>query len=440
MSKDLLDRATSAMETAKKAGADECSVYIGKERFVEVSYRQRKPENITEASKLSLNVAIYVNNRFSSQGTSDLRPKSLESFISNAVETTRLLAEDPYRSLPDLKYCEGRPDIDLKINDPSQSTLTPERRHAMVQATENACLDKGGEKTISVTAYEHDSYNEWVKVRSNGFKGGAKSTSFWLGAEMTAQGEGDRRPSEWNFVSSRMLSDLSDSEAIGAEAAKRTLARLGAKKIKTEKLPIIVENKKVSRLLGGFLSALSARNIQQKRSFLAEKKGRKIGSDLFTIIDNPLIISGLGSRLFDGDGFASKKRSFVENGTLKEFLVDWYYSRKLGWEPTGGGTSNVIIPPGERNVSQIMKELKRGIYITNFLGGNSNSTTGDFSVGIEGQLFEDGIPVQAVDEMNIADNHLEFWNKLIETANDPYLFSSRRLPSLVFKDIVVSGI
>lgn len=440
MSKDLLDRAVWALETAKKAGADDCSVSIGKERFVEVSYRKKKPENITEASKLSLNVAIYVNGRFSSQGTSDLRPKSLKNFIGNAVETTKLLAEDPYRSLPDPKYYKGRADIDLKINDPAQAKVTPEQRHSMVQTVENACLEKGGEKTISVTAYEHDSINESIKVRSDGFEGSVKSTSFWLGAEMTAQDEGDRRPSGWNFVSSRMLADLSNPKEIGMEAARRTLALLGSKKIKTEKLPIIVENRKVSRLLGGFISALSASNIQQQRSFLAEKKNQKVGSDLFTIIDNPLIISGLGSRLFDQDGFASHKRILIEKGMLKEFLVDWYYSRKLEWKPTTGSMSNVVIPPGERSVKQIMKDLKKGIFVTSFLGGNSNSTTGDFSVGIEGQLFEDGTPVQAVAEMNIADNHLEFWNKLIETANDPYFYSSRRLPSLVFKDVVVSGI
>jgi PmbA protein len=130
----------------------------------------------------------------------------------------------------------------------------------------------------------------------------------------------------------------------------------------------------------------------------------------------------------------------IEGGIPKEFFVDWYYSRKLGWEPTSGSSSNLVIPPGQRPVGEIMKDLGRGILITGFIGGNSNPTTGDTSIGIVGQLFEKGIPVQAVAEMNIADNHLKFWNKLIEVANDPFLSSSQRFPSLVFENVVVSGL
>ena len=120
--------------------------------------------------------------------------------------------------------------------------------------------------------------------------------------------------------------------------------------------------------------------------------------------------------------------------------MDWYYGRKLGWEPTTGGTSNLIIPPGNRSVKTIMKDLGRGIFVTGFIGGNSNSTTGDTSIGITGQLFDGGKSVQAVAEMNIADNHLKFWHKLAEAANDPWIYSSWRMPSLVFTDVVVSGI
>ena len=150
--------------------------------------------------------------------------------------------------------------------------------------------------------------------------------------------------------------------------------------------------------------------------------------------------SGLGSRLFDADGFTTKKRVMIDKGVLKDYYVDWYYSRKLEWEPTTGGPTNLIVPPGKRSVKEIMKDLGRGIYITGFIGGNSNPTTGDASIGIIGQLFEGGKPVQAISEMNISDNHLKLWNKLIEVANDPYPYSSMRFPSMVFEDIVVSGL
>jgi PmbA protein len=142
---------------------------------------------------------------------------------------------------------------------------------------------------------------------------------------------------------------------------------------------------------------------------------------------------------FDRDGFPSRRRVMIDKGVLKEFFVDWYHSRKLGCEPTTGWPTNVIVPPGSRSLAEIMKSLGRGIVVTEFLGGNSNSTTGDASVGIVSYLFENGARTQAVAEMNIADNQLKLWPRLIEVANDPWMYSAWRTPSLVFKDVVVSG-
>jgi PmbA protein len=440
MNKEMLDLVTWVIKTAQSAGADHCKVNLDNNRSVEISYRDRKPENIKEASTQALNIEVFVNNRFSIQSTSDLRKGALKDFIANAVKSTKLLAEDPLRTLPDPKYYQGRAELDLELVDPAYKNFTPEDRHAMAKAMEDACLREGGEKVISVTAQEQDGYQESMQMTSNGFVGFAQGTYYAAYTEMTAKGEGDRRPNGYRFEVAVSRKDLSKPEAIGIQAAQRTLAMIGAKKIKTETLPVIVENQNVSNIFGGFLAAMFGRSIQQKRSFLADKKGQQIASRHLTLVDDPFIKSGLGSRLFDGDGFSAKKMTLIEAGILKEFFIDWYYSRKLGCEPTSGSTSNLVIPPGQRPVGAIMKDLGRGILITGFIGGNSNPTTGDTSIGIIGHLFENGVPVQAVTEMNIADNHLKFWNKLIEVANDPFLSSSQRFPSLVFENVVVSGL
>lgn len=428
-----------AIKAAKSAGADNSQVQINSQRFVEISYRKQKPENIKEASTKNMGLSLYVNNRYSTMSTSDLRKGALESFIGNAVSATKLLAEDPYRVLPDPKYYSGRKKIDLGVFDPGYYEVTPEDRHRMAKEVEEACYQTGGDKVITVTSRAYDSRSESLAMSSNGFEGYKEQTVFYAGAEITMQDEGDRRPAGYNFIVSVNRKELPSAAAIGAEAAKRTLAQMGAKKIKTETLPIIIENRVASRVLGGFLEAMYGFNIQQKQSFLADKKGKKVGSDLFTIIDDPFIKGGLGSQLYDGDGISAKKRVMVDKGILNDFYVDWYYSRKLGWEPTSDGPSNLIIPPGNRSVGEIMKDLGRGIFITDFIGGNSNSTTGDTSVGIFGKLFDKGEFIQTVAEMNIADNHLQFWMKLSEAADDPWVYSSQRTPSLVFTDVVVSG-
>ena len=424
MNKEMKALAAWSIETAKSAGADDCRVGIDSERLVDVRYRDRKPENIKEAATKGLFIDVYVNGRYSQQSTSDLRKEALKPFIENAVATTRMLAEDPYRSLVDPKYYKGRATMDLDQVDPAYSKLVAQDRHDVARTIEESCRETCGDRFISATCLMYDSRNESFRMMSNGFEGYREGTFYQCGARVTIQGEGDRRPAGYNYLGALHLKTLPSPEEVGRIAGERTLALLGGKKLKTETLPIIIENRNVPRLIGGFLTAMFGSNIQQKRSFLADKKGEKVGSDLFTIIDDPFIKGGMGSRLYDGNGISAKKRTMIDRGVLNEFWVDWYYSRKLGWEPTISGPSNIIIPPGKRSVKTIMKDLGRGIFVNGFIGGNSNSTTGDASVGITGYLFENGEPVQTIAEMNIAGNHLEFWKKLVEVADDTWIYSS----------------
>ena len=440
MNTDLYELASRSLKSAKAAGADECRVGIDRQRSVEITYRDRKPENIKEASTRSMSLEIFVNHRYSSQNTSDLRKESLQTFIEQAIATTKLLAEDQYRTLPDPKYYAGRASVDLGLVDPAHETLSPNDRHALVKAIEETCLTSGGQKVISVEAGVYDGSYENVSMASNGFEGDQALTYIAAGASMTLQDEGDRRPNGSHFVTTIKRNALPSPEVIAKEVVQRSFDLLGGKKIKTETLPVIIENRNVAGVLRGLVSAMYGRSIQQKQSFLADKKGKKIGSERLTIIDDPLIVGGIGSRLFDGDGIAAKRMVMIENGVLRDFYVDWYYGRKLGWEPTTGGPSNILIPPGKRSVKAIMKDLRRGIFVTGFIGGNSNSTTGDASVGIIGHLFDGGEFVQPIAEMNIAGNHLEFWQKLAEVANDPWEYSEWRMPSIVLTDLVVSGV
>ncbi len=440
MNKQMNKLCRWVLDTAKKAGAKEAKVSLGKSRFVEIQYRDKRPDVIKEATTLQMGIDLFVNGRYSSQSTSDLRKDSLKEFIAEAVSTTKLLSEDPHRSLPDPKYYKGQIETDLKLMDAAIDKLTPEQKHSIVKAAENAALSAGGDKVVSVEAGFNDNFSESVMLTSNGFSGYGKSTDFAAVVSVNIRDEDNRRPMAYDYAESHFYNKLANPEVIGKNAANKALAKLGAKKIDTAAMPIIIENRNVHRIIDGLFEALDGRNIYRKQSFLADKKDQKIASDKFALIDDPLILEGLGTRPYDGDGFPAKKRTIIEAGVLKDFYIDWYYSRKLNCEPTSGSTGNMIIPPGTRSVDDIMKDLGKGILITDFLGGNSNPTTGDFSVGIFGQYFEGGKIVHPVCEMNIADNHLKFWHKLSECANDPWLYSSWRTPSMVFSDIVVSGV
>ncbi|MGB8491001.1 MAG: TldD/PmbA family protein [Bacteroidales bacterium] len=436
---NLQELASWVIDQTKKAGAANCKVSLSKRRLVEINYRDRKPEVIKEATTRNLYLEVFINNRFASQSTPDFRTSTLAGFITDVVASAKIMEEDPFRTLPDPKYYEGRATQDLQLTDPDYGRITPESRHTMVKAVEDACLSKGGDKVISVEAGEYDESGEEYIKSSNGFEGSSSGTYCQAGASMTARDEGDRRPAGYHYVGCRYRSDLPSMQDIGTEAAVRTLSLMGGKKIATCTIPVIIENREVMRVLGGLADPMSGSNIQQKRSFLADKKGKSIASKLLTVQDDPFIPRGLGSRFYDGDGFPARQSNLITEGTIDNFMIDWYYSRKLGCEPTSGSISNIIIPPGTRSVDEIIRDLGRCILITGFIGGNSNTTTGDFSVGIIGKLFDKGQYVQNVAEMNLADNHLKFWNKLIEVANDPWIYSQARLPSLAFEGVVVSG-
>jgi PmbA protein len=440
MNKEMLELCNWVMEHTLQGGATDCKVSLNRRRYIDIKYRERKPEAIKEATTRSLWLNVYKNGKYLVQSTPDLRKSTLDTFIKKACENVKYIEDDPFRKLPPAEYLEGRKGNNLQLYDDNIPELNSDEKHRFVKEIENACLDKGGDKVISVEAGANFSDDENLVVASNGFNGSIKTTSAWMGASMSAQDEGDRKPNGYFWAGCRHLNDLIGTTEIGTKAAEKTLQLMGAKKLKTEKLPVIIENRTSGRLLSGFMQGLYGSNIQQQRSFLHDKKGQKVGSPKFTLIDDPYIQKGFGSKLYDGDGFPAKKRILVNQGNVEEFLIDWYYSQKLDCKPTTGGTSNLQLQPGEKSMEQLMKDVGRGVLITGFIGGNSNSTTGDFSIGIIGHLFENGIPVQAIAEMNIADNHLKFWEKLADVGNDPWPYSSWNLPSMLIDDVVVAGV
>ena len=171
-----------------------------------------------------------------------------------------------------------------------------------------------------------------------------------------------------------------------------------------------------------------------------DKINEKVVSEKLTLTDNPFILGGRGSRHFDSEGLATKKRLIFEKGVLKTYYIDTYYGKKLEMEPTSGGTTNLEFETGSKNLEELIATIKKGIFVTGFNGGNSNGTTGDFSFGIEGFLIENGEITQPVSEMNITGNMLELWSNIGEIGNDINTSSSWLTPSILFEGVDFSGI
>jgi PmbA protein len=437
--KERMDLAEWAMEYTRQSGADEAGVSVNNSRDIEIEYRDKKLDKLQESTQNSLSLSIYANHRYSSHSTSDLRKDELKKFISEAVASTKYLTEDKFRCLPDPKLYPTNFDVDLKLVDKSYSGIDSADRVKLASDIEHEAMSVS-DQIISTTAGYSDSYYESAKVHSNGFKGESSGTVFSAGAEVTVKDKDGGRPEDWYYATTRFRNELPSPDILGKEAAKRALGKIGQQKIESGKYTMLVENRASSRLLSLFSGAITARAIQQKSSFLDGMLDKKIASEKLTVIDDPFVEKGMGSRLFDGEGLATKKRFVIEKGILKTYLIDNYYGRKLGWEPNVGSLSNVVLEYGQKSFDELIRGIKKGIIINGFLGGNSNSTTGDFSFGLVGKYIENGEVVKPINEMNISGNAKEIWNQLVELGNDPYPYSSWRVPSILFDEIQFSGI
>ena len=437
--KDRLDLANWAMKYTVKQGADQAAVSITKRRNIEIQHRDSKLEKIQESTQNSLSLRVYANHRYSVHSTCDLKKESLKTFINEAVSMTKYLSEDPYRELPDAGLYEGRRTLDLKINDPFYSGLESDARVQFAREIEESAMGMS-DKIISATAGFYDTFAETVKVHSNGFSGESEGTVFSTGAEVTVEDADGKRPEDWYYASTRFFDMLPEPAELGKIGAERALRKVGQKKIDSGKMPMLVENRAVGRILGALRGPLSGRSLQQKRSFLEGMLNQKIASDILTMTDDPFVARGLGSRLYDSEGIAAHKMPVIEKGVLKNFYIDTYYGKKLEMKPTTGSTSNIVFELGAHSLKEMMAKMDRGILVTNFIGGNSNSTTGDFSYGLQGLLIEKGAVISPVSELNISGNMKEFLNQLVAVGNDPYPYSSQQYPSLMFDDVNIAGI
>jgi PmbA protein len=436
----LLTAARRAVTVALEAGAHEAVASVSQGVSVELSQREGQLEQATESRSSSLGIRLLVEDRYSSHGTSDLRPEAVEVFIQRAVAATRLLEPDPDRALPPAEACGVAKGVDLDAWSDAQERLESSQRRQQAAALEASILalrERG--KLRSTTAYAGDSRSEAAVVFSTGFEGTSRSTSFGYGATITLEDEGGRLPEASNGYSASHAEDLPSLEAVATETWDRALRRLGAGPVPSGRYPMLLENRAVGRILGVLLSPMSGSALHYGRSCLDGKLGQPVAASGFQLLDRPHIPRGAGSRLFDGDGFPTLDRALVQDGVLQCFLLNQYYARKLGSEPTTGGTSNLVIPPGPRSPGAIAADLPRAIRVESFLGGNANSTTGDFSFGIRGTLLEHGEPTRAVSEMNIAGNLFELYERYAEAADDVRRYGTSRVPSVLFDDIQFSG-
>lgn len=434
---ELTARAQQAVVRATEAGASDAYASTSRTRSVSFTVRDGVLEKVEESTARSLFVRVYVEGRYTSQETTDLRPDSLDAFVAEAVALARALQPDPHRAIADPALYEGRAEVDLDLVDAAVRAQTREDRIARCQAM-NAEV-AGTDGVVSAESGASDRHSLRAVASSNGLSGTEEGTSLWMGTTVTVQDEGDKRPEGWLWVGGPHASMLPEPATVGRDALDWAQRRLGAAKAPSARTTMVVHPRAAGRLLSHLLRPARGRALQQGKSFWAGHEGKALFSDKLTLVDDPLLARGHRSRLFDGEGLAARPLTLIEAGVVKGFYLDTYYARKLDRPPTTGRGSNVVATPGERDLDAILAEVGSGFLVTGWLGGNSDGTTGDYSLGVSGHVIEGGAIGASMSEMNVTGSLTELFSGLAEVGNDPWPWSSSRVGTLVFEGVSFSG-
>ena len=448
---ELLALGDRVVKTVISRGATvaECVLRSGAELSAKV--RLGEPELVEEAGHRSAGLRVMKGKQVASTSTSDLSEAGIERFIADALELVELAQEDAFAGPPDPKLlCDPTKLPDLDLYDPAGGAVDAAQAIAMATKAEGAARAFDPRITNSEGATFGRTAGGSAIVLSSGFR--AKNIGSYASLSVVpvaADADGkNRRGSYW--TAKRYLAEMEDAEAVGREAARRTVRKLGAKTVSTCEVPVVFDPDAARSILGLLAGCVMGSSIWRKSSYLVGREGSRVASDLVNVVDDPLLKRGPGSRPFDGEGLPARKNVVVEKGILKTYLCDSYAARKLGRESTGsaargGGagvgpsTSNFILSPGTDSNEAIVKGTKRGLYVTEMMGFGFNAVTGDFSRGAAGFWIENGELAYAVSELTISLNVDQLWQRIDAVGSDLDLRSSTASPTLRVEKMMVAG-
>lgn len=433
--------ADDVLNHAKQLGASDAAVEVAENQGMSVSVRHQDLETVEQTRDRSLSVTVFSGNKRGSASTSDFSPKALQETVAAAWHIARYTAEDPVAGLPD--------EADLAQDYPNLALFTPWQLDADAAArlalrAELASLDYSPLISNSEGASVDTNMGHFVLANSRGFLGGYPYSRYSISATPIAADENGMQRDYWYSVA-RKPRLLDAPEQIGRIAAERTLARLGAKRIKTGKYPVLFDASLASGLVGSFVRAASGGALYRKTSFLLDQLGQTIFAPHIQVVERPHVLGGLGSAPFDAEGVRTSDRTLVENGILNGYFLSSYTARKLGMKTTGnaGGSHNIQLlstqTAANDDLAAMLKKLGTGLYVTELIGQGINYVTGDYSRGAFGFWVENGEIQHAVEEITIAGNLAQMYQQILAVGADRVVRGGKETGSILLETMAVAG-
>ena len=446
---DLKEIAADVVRRAMQRGATaaECVIRDGTEFSTVV--RLGEVETLKESDSKALGIRVFVGQRAANTWTSDLSQQSLQRMIDSALELAKVTTEDPFASIPEAAQL-GSIDGDLDLYYDDVNSLSTAARIDYARRAERAALDFDPRISNSEGGSFDVATGRKVLANSHGFLGEFQRSYCSVSAVPIARDEQGKMQRDYWYSVSRTMGKLESAESVGQTAAKRTLQRLGARKVKTARVPIIFDPQVARSLLGHIFEAANGESIYRNASFLTGKLGEQIAGENVTVIDDGTIPGGFGSSPFDMEGVPTRRTVVVENGVLKSYLLNTYAAKKLGLATTGNasrglagnpgiGSGNFFLKPGAKTPRQIIADVKDGLYVTEFLGFGVNLVTGDFSRGAGGLWIVNGELTYPVEEITVAGNLKEMLRNISVIGNDLEFRGSVACPTIRIDGMTVAG-
>jgi PmbA protein len=444
---ELETLAADAVKRALDAGATdaECTIMEGEEFTAAV--RMREVESLKEAGSRAAGIRVLVGKRTGSSYTSDLTSEGIATMVRGAIDLAKITSEDPFAGLPEESDL-GSSSADLLLYDSAIESMETEWKIAQAKRAEEVAFATDARIQNSEGAAFESYVGQRVFVNSRGFSGSYRTSSCGLSVSPVAKQNGSMERDYW-YTSARAASKLESPEEVGRRAAERAVRRLNPRKIPTQKAAIVFEPRTARSLLGDLFDAVNGGAIYRHASFLAGKLGERIAAESLTVTDDATLPGLFGSSPFDDEGVKVRRTVVVDKGILKSYLLNSYTARKLGLKTTGNasrgitgnagvGPGNFFIEPGERSPESILKGLRTGLYVTELIGGEANTVTGDYSSGAAGLWIENGELAYPVSEITIAGN-LKQMLMDVEIGSDLEFRGSIASPTLLVREMTISG-
>jgi len=435
------DRLTQIVEAvlveAKQQGASHAEVAVNLSQGLAVTVRLGEIETVEHTRDKGLGVTVYFGHRTGSASTTDFSPAAVRDSVRAASAIARYTAEDECAGLADPdRLAENRPDLDLYH--PWNPGI--DQAMALAHATETAAraVDARITNSEGATLSSHEGIE--VYGNSHGFVGATPATRHSLSVSVVAANAGGMQRDYWYTVS-RTSSGLESPQAVGTQAARRTLRRLDGRQLSTRRSPILFEAPVAASLLSHFVSAVRGTALYRQASFLLDHIGKTVFAPRMRIHEQPHLRGALGSAAFDSEGVATMPRDLVTDGILQGYVLDSYSARKLRMQTTGnaGGVHNLTLEPGEQDLEGLLKMMDTGLLVTELIGFGVNIVTGDYSRGAVGFWVENGEIQYPVEEITIAGNLKDMFLGLLAVGRDVDLRSNLRTGSILIENMTVAG-